>query len=148
MKRLFALVAFAYITLITGCQASKTVLSAVDAALAEVPMLIEAARAAEMIFFAVHPDPLLQTQIERRIADAALAGDAADNALAGINDISEGDSAKAFAEWNKAYDELLAAMRDAHILVPSDPLHMAAAGPSGSTIRIPLHPRSASFRGS
>jgi hypothetical protein len=149
MRRLLlAVFAIAIVTTTAGCQQAKTALNVVEAALAEAPMLIEAARAAAMIFFAVHPDPMLQAQLERRIADASLAADSAANALAGANDISAGDSAKAFAEWNKSYDELLAALRDAHILMPSGPTQMVGAGPQGGTIRLPLHPISGRFVGS
>lgn len=144
MKKIL-LVVFAVASL-SGCAQVLPIISKVQSALNEVPMLLEAIRAAEAIYFAAHPDPVLQTHIDRALADAALAGAGANDALTGVKDISDNKAAEAFAAWNKAYDSLLAVMRDAHIVVPMTTTHVAAVGPAGP-IRLPLHPRSAAFGG-
>jgi len=101
--------------------------------------ILDTIRSVVDVFFMADPNPKLETDVRKALADANLGLDVAVRMLQGVKDVTQGQLDEAFAQFRGAYAELYQLLVDAGIVTRTDgKLAVARRGVETVTLPVPL----------
>ena len=121
----------------SGCanQTPAQVLSAAEAGINDAEIAITTIMGGVDAYFAVHPNPTLQAQIDTAVTDVTTALSIANTALAGATSITDGNVQAALTSFANAYNALMALI--AQIGIQTAPAGATAAARVKGVLYVP-----------